>query len=94
MTNHDELRAFLGINYLMDVSKFPSVANYWVVNYTGNDGIKNVMTRQKFQDILQNLHFGNNDYDEKSDKGRVLYVRFGNIHNIVSLKLTPLLVNI
>ena len=28
LTNHDRLKAFLGINYLMGISKLPSVANY------------------------------------------------------------------
>ena len=95
LTNHDELKAFLGISYLMGISKLPLVANYWEVDYyIGNDGIKNVTTRQRFRDILQNLHFAKNDYDDKSDKSRTLYVIFGNIHNIMSSKLTPLLVKI
>lgn len=46
---------------------------------------------QRFQDILQNLHFTNTA--DKSDK-KVLYVIFGNIHNIMSLKLTTLLFKI
>ena len=71
LTNYDELKAFLGINYFMGINKLPSVASYWgVEQYIGNDGIKNVMTRQRFQDILQNLHFANNEKDDKSDKGK------------------------
>ena len=71
LTNYDELKAFLGINYFMGINKLPSVASYWEVEqYIGNDGIKNVMTRQRFQDILQNLHFANNEKDDKSDKGK------------------------
>ena len=71
MTNYDELKAFFGINYFMGISKLPSVASYWVVEQCiGNDGIKNVMTCQRFQDILQNLHFANNEKDDKSDKGK------------------------
>ena len=71
LTNYDELKAFLGINYFMGINKLPSVASYWEVEqYIGNYGIKNVMTRQRFQDILQNLHFENNEKDDKSDKGK------------------------
>ena len=45
LTNHDELKAFLGMNYLMGINKLPSVANFWEVDhYIGNDGIKHVMT--------------------------------------------------
>ena len=55
----------------MGINKLPSVASYWEVEqYLGNDGIKNVMTRQRFRDILQNLHFANNEKDDKSDKGK------------------------
>ena len=79
LTNHDKLKAFLGINCLIGINKLLSVASYWEVDhYIGNEWIKNVMTRQSFQDILQDLHFANNDYDDKSDKGRALYVIFGN----------------
>ena len=46
LTNHDELKAFLGMNYLMGINKLPSVANFWEVDhYIGNDGIKHVMTQ-------------------------------------------------
>ena len=95
LTNYDGLKAFLGINYLRGINKLPSVANYWEVDhYIGNDGIKNVMTRQRFQDILQNLPFASNDYDDKSDKSRALCVMFGNIHYIVPSKLTSLIAKI
>ena len=58
LTNHDKLKAFLGTNYLICINKLPSVANYWEIDrYIGNDRIKNVMTRQRFQSIYQNLHF-------------------------------------
>ena len=65
-----------------------------VDHYIGNDGIKNVMTRQKFQEILQNLHLAKNKHDDKSNKINALYVRIVNIHNIMSLKRTPVLVKI
>ena len=71
LTNYDELKVFLGINCFMGINKLPSVASYWEVEqYIGNDGIKNVMTRQRSQDILQNHHFANNKKDDKSDKAK------------------------
>ena len=73
LTNYDGLKGFLGIKYLRGINKLPSVANYWEIDhYIGNDGIKNVMTRQRFQDILQNLPFASNDYDGKSDNKRIM----------------------
>ena len=84
LTSHEELKAFPGINYLIGINKLPPVANYWDVDhYFGNDGIKTMITQQRFQDILENLHFANNDYYDKSDKGRAVYIIFGNIDNIV-----------
>ena len=50
------------------------------------------MTQQRFQDILKNFHFVNNEDDDNSDKDKALCVIFGNIHNILSSKLIPLLV--
>ena len=94
-TNHEELKAFLGSNYLMGINMLLSVANYREVDHKiWNDGIKNVVTWQRFQDILQNLHFSNNNCDDKSDKSRDLYVMVGNIYNIVPSKLTSLLAKI
>ena len=77
LTNHDGLKAFIGINYLMGINKLPSVGNYWEADYyIVNDGIKNLMTKQRFQDNLQNLHFAHNGYDNKSDEAKALYVIF------------------
>ena len=77
LTNHDELKAFLGINYLMGINKLPSFGNYREVDrYIENDGTKNMMTKHRFQDNLQDLHFGNNGYYNKSGEGRVVYVTF------------------
>ena len=33
LTNHDELEAFLGINYPMGINKLPSVENYWEADH-------------------------------------------------------------
>ena len=85
LTNYDELKASLEINYLMGINKFLSVTNYWEVDhYIRNDGIKTAMTWQRFQDIFQNLHFANNEDDDKSDKGKAIYVLFGDIDSIMS----------
>ena len=57
----EELKAFLGINFLIAINKLPTIAEYWrVENLIGNDGIQNTMTRNYFCEILQNLHFADN----------------------------------
>ena len=37
--------------------------------FTGNGGIRNVMARSRFEDILQNIHFSDKSKNDKSDKG-------------------------
>ena len=54
----EELKAFLGINFVMAINKLPTIAEYWRVdNLIGNDSISNTMIRNCFLEILQNLHF-------------------------------------
>ena len=65
----EELKAFLGINFVMAINKLPTIAEYWRVdNLMGNDGIQNTMIRNRFSEILQNLHFADNRKDDKTDK--------------------------
>ena len=42
--------------------------------YIGNEGIRNVLTRTRFLEILQNLHFGDNNTSDTSDKGYKLRI--------------------
>ena len=57
----EELKAFLGINFVMAISKLPKIAKYWRVdNLIGNDSIHNIMIRNRFCEILQNLHLADN----------------------------------
>ena len=45
-TDVDEMKAFIGINYIMGINKLPSLAEYWQVDdNVGNNGIKKVTTR-------------------------------------------------
>ena len=65
----EELKAFLGINFVMAINKLPTIAEYWRVdNLIGNDGIQNTMIRNLFCEILQNLHFADNRKGDKTDK--------------------------
>ena len=53
----------------MAINKLPTIAEYWRVdNLIGNNGIQNTMIRNRFCEILQNLHFVNNRKDDKTDK--------------------------
>ena len=51
------------------MNKLRTIAKYGRVDYLiGNDGIQNTMVRNRFCEILQNLHFADNRKDDKTDK--------------------------
>ena len=57
-TTLEELCTFLGINTLMGIHKLPKMREYGFVDEgLGNTLIKKMMTRDRFLEILQNLHF-------------------------------------
>ena len=57
-TMENEVKAFLGINFIMGINRLPSLEDYWSTDKCiGNEKIQNVMARTRFQSILQNLHF-------------------------------------
>ena len=65
----EELKKFLEINFDMAINKLSTIAEYCRVNnLIGNDGIQNTMIRNRFCEILQNLHFADNRKDHKTDK--------------------------
>ena len=57
-TTLEELCAFLGINILMGIHKLPKMRDYWSADEgLGNTLIQKTTTRDRFLEILQNLHF-------------------------------------
>ena len=54
----------------MGVNKLPTIHHYWESDdYVGNEGIRNVTTRERFKEILQNIHLADNSKSNKySDK--------------------------
>ena len=70
-TTEYEMKAFLGIDFIMGINKLPSLEDYWSTDKCiGNGKIQNLITRTRFQSVLQNLHFCNNENDNKIDKSR------------------------
>ena len=64
-----EVKVFLGINFVMAINKLYTIAECWRVgNLIDNDGIQNTMIRNRFCEILQNLHFADNRKDDETDK--------------------------
>ena len=68
-TNTDEMKAFLRINYFMTINKLLTIKTYqeWG-QYEDNLAIRNVMSRTKFEQTSQKLHFADKQKDEKTDK--------------------------
>ena len=53
----------------MSINKLSTIAEYWRVdNLIGNNVIQNTMIRNGFCEILQNLHFADSAYDDKTDR--------------------------
>ena len=75
-TNYEEMKAFLGINFMMAINKLPQINYYWDADsYVANDGIKSTMARTQFREMLRNLHFADNSKDDKTDKvGKDIFV--------------------
>ena len=68
-TNFEEMKAFLGINYVMSINKLPTIKSYWECGqFVGNEGIRNVMSRTRFEQILHDLHFADNQNEDKTEK--------------------------
>lgn len=57
----NELYAFLGINFCMGYNKLPSYKLYWNTSEDLNvRSISKAMSRDRFQEILSNIHVNNN----------------------------------
>ena len=70
ITTNEEMKAFLGVNYMMALNQLPKLSLYWDSDvFIGNTGIQNVFIRDRFKEILQNLHFADNIQSDQEDKG-------------------------
>ena len=59
----DELKGFIGVNFVMTYHKLPNLRSYWETGYLSLslEFVVNVMTRERFKDILCNLQFPKDD---------------------------------
>ena len=59
--SEEEFCAFLGVSLLMGINKLRTMKSYWSVDEgLGNSLIQKAMTRARFLEILQNIHFADN----------------------------------
>ena len=67
--NVDEIRAFLSIMIFMGYHKLPTMRDYWSADLDmGVKFVQNLMTRKRFETIMQALHFVNNENADTNDK--------------------------
>ena len=82
-TVKNEMKAFLGVNFIMGINKLPSLEDYRSTDKCiGNEKIQNVTTRTRFQSILQNPHYFNNDNDDKTDKSYKIRPVIKHLNNV------------
>ena len=78
-----KFKAYLGICIMMGVAVLPRVADYWSTDpFLENRGIKAVMTKNRFEEISQYLHF--NDSTREPAKGTPGYDRLYKCRPILS----------
>ena len=53
----------------MTINKLSTVAQYWRVENLSGVLFQNTIIQNRFCEILQNLHFSYNTYDDKTDRG-------------------------
>ena len=69
ITNPEEMKAFLGTNYVIAINQLPNVSMYWDCNhFIGKNGIQDILTRGRYQEILQHLHFVDNSEQDQTNK--------------------------
>jgi len=65
----DEFWTFMGLHLLMGIQKLPEMRNYWSENPLLNCPIfKEKMSRNRFLEILRNLHFSDNEFPNPNNR--------------------------
>ena len=66
MTTEEEIRSLIGVRMKMGIVSLPSYKYYWSQQLRYSP-VADVMSRNRFQLLLENLHFVNNDEIDKND---------------------------
>ena len=75
LTNAQEMKVLICVNYFMTGNQLPSIPMFWDCNhFVGNVGIQNIFARPRNQVVFQNNHFADNTKQnkKKTDKGQKL----------------------
>ena len=80
----EKLKAYFGVCMIMGINQLPRIADYWKDNL-GNTGIKQKMTRNRFQEISQLLHF--TDSTRTPAHGKNVYDQLYNVRPVLNAVL-------
>lgn len=69
-TNNKEMETFIGFILWMGLMKLPRLKAYWTANLLYVNKVKEVMPRNRFEQLLQMCHFNNNE-DERFANDRL-----------------------
>ena len=70
ITDPEEMKTFLGTNYAMAVKQLPNISMSLDCDHViGNNGIQNIFTRGRYQEMLQNFHFEDYSKQDQTNKG-------------------------
>lgn len=68
-TNVEEIKAFMAIMIFMGYHKLPAMRDYWSADpEMGIKFVQNLMTRKRFEALMQALHFVDNENADTKDK--------------------------
>jgi hypothetical protein len=75
-TNKDEMKRFFGLIMFMGLVRLPKLSDYWSTNDILSQSFpRTVMTRNRFELLLQYLHFADNDNINPNDRiGKIRYL--------------------
>ena len=72
--NKDEMKAYFGVCVIMGMNILPKIADYWSSDiFVGNEGVKRVMPKNRFEEISQFLHL--NDSSQEPARGEANFDR-------------------
>ena len=82
-TTQTEMKAFFGITVIMGINSLPQLALYWSTDiFLGNAGIQSVMTKNRFEELTQYLHFSDTRTEPK--RGEPNYDRLYKVRSVLN----------
>ena len=61
-TSPEEMMASVGVNIIMGIDHKPEISNYWSADeYLGNEGVKKVFPRERFEALTRYLHLNDSE---------------------------------